>query len=795
MKDNERQEDFVDLKSDDENEVKEPTQEDEFVFSDEENATEETSDETTLDQSWDEDSDAYIVEEDTPEIGIPEELKKTPEVILPPEVKETKEKKKKKKKEKAKDKKKKSFKLPLKSKGQKETSSVKLGRHSIKFQVVAMLLSAVILPMIIISVAVYSNVSQNNKDDINDSSMIIVNQSALLIEEKTTAFMEGLSTTFSDLVEARFRGGDVAGHYKSILKRYKNSSDYIYEAYIVMNDGTTHSSSGITSEIDEEVVERQWYIDAWDRSLDVTEPVKEYNRLVYRVTKKMTLDGEPALFVAEINVSDILAFANDLTVLEEGYAIVTSRDGLILFHPNIDMIGEYIPENLYEQLDIEKEKINPAERDEELIRENAAFYEWDGTNEDYFANYTQNLNTGWVVITTFNLEEIAGKIRPLLTSIALIVILVMVGFSIVGYIFANRITRPLNRLIDSMKQVENGDLSVEFTTSSKTEVKVLGDSFNVMIRQLRSIITNLTDTFDSIQTFVDTLSLTVEQTTIASNEISKSMLSVAEGAEAQAVNTNESVDMIADMDTKIIAVNDSALEIKTSSNDAIGLNNKGLELVGDLKSISELNLEKTDLVTKNMSSLSERVTKINDIIKLINDISRQTNLLALNASIEAARAGEHGRGFAVVANEVSKLAEETSQAVHGIDDLLKAILSDVETASSSIDTMQDIASKQSDQVAASTTIFEDISSWIEEIVVKVDNIESDLQAAVESKDVVANSINVISEVAQDSSAVSEEVSAATEEQLASLEQLDSNTRELNDMVQKMNKEISDQFKL
>ncbi len=180
---------------------------------------------------------------------------------------------------------------------------------------------------------------------------------------------------------------------------------------------------------------------------------------------------------------------------------------------------------------------------------------------------------------------------------------------------------------------------------------------------------------------------------------------------------------------------------------------------------------------------------------MINDISRQTNLLALNAAIEAARAGEHGRGFAVVADEVGKLASETGQAVHGIDDLLKAILADVQTASSSIDTMQEIASKQSKQVEASTTIFEDISSWINEIVSKVGLIEHDLQAAVDSKDVVANSINVISEVAQDSSAVSEEVSAATEEQLASLEQLDTNTRELNEMVQMMNDNISKQFKL
>jgi methyl-accepting chemotaxis protein len=272
------------------------------------------------------------------------------------------------------------------------------------------------------------------------------------------------------------------------------------------------------------------------------------------------------------------------------------------------------------------------------------------------------------------------------------------------------------------------------------------------------------------------------------------MVSVAEGAETQAENTNDSVKMIDDMDGKIIAVNNSAIEIKESSGGAIELSAQGMERVNDLKDISELNLEKTQNVNQEMNALTGRVAKISDIISLINDISRQTNLLALNASIEAARAGEHGRGFAVVANEVSKLAEETSQAVHGIGDLLSDILSDADKASKAVDTMQEIASKQNVQVDASMKIFNDISEWISDIVYKVHNIETDLQAAVESKDVVATSINTISDLAQDSSAVSEEVSAATEEQLASLEQLDSNTQELNEMVKRVSKEINEQFR-
>lgn len=673
-----------------------------------------------------------------------------------------------------------------------------LGIHSIKTQVLIMLFLAVMTPIIVIAFVIYSNVSNTNQRDVKQSASVFVEQANELINEKISSYMTPLEALTKELDLASTQYGEISNIYREILRSYKASSPYIYEAYVVRQvDNMKISSSGAVSTITDEFDGVEWYEEAWTKPLTVWEPVQEYNRMVYRITRFINTPDEKALFVVEINLAELLKFAENIDVLSEGYAMIASREGLIMYHRDEKLIGRYLPDDVYDRMDIQKEAVNPAEADLERVQETRFLeYQWDAESDGRrILTYTQDLKNDWVIMTTFEITEITDKIIPLITSI-LIVVLIVLGIAIVvGVTFANRITRPISGLIQSMKKVEDGDLSSNFKTKSKTEVKILGDSFNIMVDQLRKIITDMIHTFETVESFVNTLTMTVEQTTIASNEISKSMISVAEGAESQATNTNQSVQQIDDMDAKILAVNTSALEIKDSSGDAIELNSQGLELVTDLKEISEESLEKSEHVIAEMKTLSGRVSKISDIIKLINDISRQTNLLALNASIEAARAGEHGRGFAVVANEVSKLAEETSSAVKGIGGLLSEILSDADKASKAIDSMQNISKKQNEQVDASTKIFKDISAWIDDIVVKVYNIEKDLQAAVESKDMVANSINIISEVAQDSSAVSEEVSAATEEQLASLEQLDSNTRELNEMVQNMSQNISKQFKL
>jgi methyl-accepting chemotaxis protein len=116
-----------------------------------------------------------------------------------------------------------------------------------------------------------------------------------------------------------------------------------------------------------------------------------------------------------------------------------------------------------------------------------------------------------------------------------------------------------------------------------------------------------------------------------------------------------------------------------------------------------------------ITRLGESSAEIGNVIKVINSIAEQTNLLALNATIEAARAGEAGKGFAVVANEVKELAKETSKATEDIIGRIETIQTDTQEAVDAIGLVSDIISQINESQNAIAGAVEEQTAMTSEI--------------------------------------------------------------------------------
>ncbi|XDD50175.1 methyl-accepting chemotaxis protein [Leptospira sp. WS92.C1] len=130
----------------------------------------------------------------------------------------------------------------------------------------------------------------------------------------------------------------------------------------------------------------------------------------------------------------------------------------------------------------------------------------------------------------------------------------------------------------------------------------------------------------------------------------------------------------------------------------------------DMENVSEA-AGKTNHFLQSISNSFNRVDEINQIM---GEIADKTNLLALNASIEAARAGAAGRGFAVVANEVSKLAEFTSENAKNISVIVKQSREFIGEANKASDDTGNLTGRQKQKISETVNRIEEMGKLYQE---------------------------------------------------------------------------------
>ena len=193
----------------------------------------------------------------------------------------------------------------------------------------------------------------------------------------------------------------------------------------------------------------------------------------------------------------------------------------------------------------------------------------------------------------------------------------------------------------------------------------------------------------------------VTETVTAVNQITASINSLTNQIDNQSSAVTQSSASVEEMAASI----NNVARLSQERNEQTG------ELLNQLKNTGE-NLNSTDGIIRRIAELSLNMQNITEVI---NGIASQTNLLAMNAAIEAAHAGDAGRGFAVVASEIRKLAEETGNNAHLINDTLNQITEIAQTARDSSDENKESFDMVENTIKGFTDTFSEINSSMNEL--------------------------------------------------------------------------------
>lgn len=581
----------------------------------------------------------------------------------------------------------------------------------------------------------------------------------------------------------------------AVLAKEQERLDFMHMG-VATADGECRFTNGATANL----LDRDYFMRALAGEACMSDPVinRVDGSLSFVFASPIYDDSEQVQGVL-VGLSDSLELseiAGSVTFGETGYAYILNKEGTTIAHPNISLVVN--GDNDFENVKEDPSLAPLVELEKKMVAQQTGFGEYVYGGEVNYLGYAPIPGTLWSIAVTSTEKETSADVDKLRIAIVAITLIALLIGIIFAFVLGRIIGQAVGKISRNLDKVAAGDLTGEFDDKAlerQDEFGVSARSLKQMITGLRNMVNSITNSSHEVAGASQQLAAQGENIAATMEQVAASSQQIAAGMEELAASTQQITASGQEIDAALNLLHQEAAEGHRQAGE---IEKRALQVQQGAEKSQQNAVQVYDAIQAKLEkSIAEAsvVEQISNLAENIAGIADQTNLLALNAAIEAARAGEQGRGFAVVAEEVRKLAEDSSQAVAGIQSLTRQVQDAIGVL---IDNSHDALNFMTEDVMRDYKLMVNIGKQYkqdsEAVYDLTEKISQNVNQVMSAMQEINRSIEATAATVEESTAGSQEIARGSEAAAQAAEEINQASRRMAENAEQLTKLIA-QFKL